>query len=108
VAPVQIRVSPLSLFLLRKKSLAEKESNMFYVYVLKCRDDSLYTGYTNDIKKRLKMHNDGKASKYTRSRRPVKLIAQWPFKNKSEAMKHEIKFKALPRKEKIKSIERCF
>ena len=50
------------------------------------------------------MHNDGKASKYTRSRRPVKLIAQWPFKNKSEAMKHEIKFKALPRKEKIKSI----
>lgn len=77
---------------------------MFYVYVLKCRDGSLYTGYTNDLKKRLKMHNDGKASKYTRSRRPVKLIAQWPFANKSDAIRYEIKFKSLPRKSKLAEI----
>lgn len=77
---------------------------MFYVYVLRCRDGSLYTGYTNDLKKRLKMHNCGKASKFTRSRLPVEMIAKWPFRSKSEAMKHEIAFKSLTRKEKLASI----
>ena len=77
---------------------------MFYVYVLRCKDGSLYTGYTNDLKRRLKEHSDGKASKYTRSRLPVKLIAKWPFTTKSEAMKYEIKFKSLSRKEKIEAI----
>ncbi|KHO47753.1 MAG: hypothetical protein QT00_C0002G0415 [archaeon GW2011_AR5] len=81
---------------------------MFYVYVLRCRDGSFYTGYTNDVRKRLEMHNNGKASKYTRSRRPVELVAKWPFHTKSEAMRHEIKFKSLPRKAKIFAIKQGF
>ena len=47
---------------------------MNYTYILKCRDNSLYTGWTNDIDKRIKAHNDGKGAKYTKSRRPVELI----------------------------------
>ena len=77
---------------------------MFYVYVLRCKDGSLYTGYTNDLKKRLEMHNKGKASKYTRSRLPVKLVAKWPFMTKSGAMKHEAAFKSLSRTAKIEKI----
>ena len=74
---------------------------MFYVYVLKCRDGSFYTGYTDDVQKRLKLHKEGKASKYTRSRLPVEIVAQWSFESKSRAMKHEIMFKSLTRKEKM-------
>ena len=77
---------------------------MFYVYVLKCKDGSLYTGYTKDLKKRLKKHNGGKASKYTRSRLPVEIVAHWSFETKSEALKHEILFKSLSIKEKKKKI----
>ncbi|MBS3050938.1 MAG: GIY-YIG nuclease family protein [Candidatus Aenigmarchaeota archaeon] len=81
---------------------------MFYVYVLKCRDGSLYTGYTNDLKKRLSMHKEGKASKYTRSRLPVELVAKWSFATKSEAMKHEISFKSLTREAKIATARNGF
>lgn len=77
---------------------------MFYVYVLKCRDGTLYTGYTNDLKSRLAKHNSGKGSKYTRSRLPFKLVAKWKFSGKSEAMRKEIAFKALPREKKIAAI----
>lgn len=77
---------------------------MFCVYVLKCRNGSLYTGYTNDLKKRLKLHNDGNASKYTRCRLPVEIVAQWTFSSKSEAMRHEIMFKSLSRREKMNKI----
>ena len=73
---------------------------MFYVYVLKCKDGSLYTGYTDNLSKRLELHNAGKASKYTRSRLPVEIIAKWAFDSKSQAMKHEIRFKSLSRGEK--------
>ena len=47
-----------------------------YMYVLECADGSLYTGYTTDVEKRLKTHNAGKGAKYTRARRPVKLLYQ--------------------------------
>ncbi len=77
---------------------------MFCVYVLKCKDGSLYTGYTNDMDRRLKLHNEGKASKYTRSRLPVELVARWTFAGKPEAMKYEMTFKSLPRKTKMKKI----
>jgi putative endonuclease len=79
---------------------------MFYVYVLCCRDGSLYTGYTNDLKKRLRMHNLGTAAKYTRSRLPVKMVAKRPFATKSEAMKYEAAFKKLSRKAKMKKMPR--
>ena len=77
---------------------------MFYVYVLRCSDGSLYTGYTNDIEKRIAMHNSGKASRYTRSRLPVETIARWVCKTKSEAMAAERMFKCLTRDEKLRRI----
>ena len=79
--------------------------NMFYVYVLKCRDGSFYTGYTNDLEKRVTRRNDGNAAKYTRARRPVMLATKWQFPTQREAMQAEAKFKTLSRKEKIKRIQ---
>ena len=77
---------------------------MFYVYVVECSDKTYYTGYTNDIDKRLDRHNKGLASKYTRSRRPVRLVWKKRAKNQSYAMKTEIKVKKLKRIDKEKLI----
>ena len=70
-------------------------------YILKCSDNSLYTGWTNDIKHRLKMHNEGKGAKYTRGRGPVELVYLEEFETKQEAMSREAKIKRLSRKEKL-------
>ena len=70
------------------------------MYVLECGDGSYYTGWTNDLAKRVRSHQSGKGGKYTRSRLPVKLIKKWRAKNRSEAMRREALFKALSRKEK--------
>jgi putative endonuclease len=72
------------------------------VYMLRCRDNSLYTGITNDLPKRLRAHAAGKASKYTRSRLPVALAYTEPQKSKSAAQKREAAIKQLPRSQKIK------
>lgn len=74
-------------------------------YILKCSDNSLYTGWTNDIKYRLKMHNEGKGAKYTRGRGPVELVYLEEFDTKQEAMSKEAKIKRLTRKEKLLLIE---
>ena len=74
-------------------------------YILKCSDNSLYTGWTNDIKHRLKMHNEGKGAKYTRGRGPVELVYLEEFDTKQEAMSKEAKIKRLTRKEKLLLIE---
>ena len=73
---------------------------MNYTYILKCKDETLYTGWTNDIEKRLEAHNAGKGAKYTRSRRPVELVYLEQFETKEEAMSREVKVKQLSRKEK--------
>ena len=70
------------------------------VYLLRCHDDSLYTGITNDLPKRLKAHAAGKASKYTRSRLPVKLAYSEQKQTKSAALKREAAIKRLRRAEK--------
>ena len=75
------------------------------IYRLKCSDNSLYTGWTNDIKHRLKMHNEGKGAKYTRGRGPVELVYLEEFDTKQEAMSKEAKIKRLTRKEKLLLIE---
>jgi putative endonuclease len=72
-----------------------------WVYILRCSDGSLYTGWTNDIEKRLASHNRGTASKYTRGRRPVELIFKEGFKTKEEAMSREAKIKSLKKTEKL-------
>lgn len=74
-------------------------------YILKCNDNSLYTGWTNDITHRLKMHNEGKGTKYTRGRGPVELVYLEEFETKQEAMSREAKIKRLTRKEKLLLIE---
>ena len=79
--------------------------SMCYTYILKCSDGTYYTGWTNDLDKRLKAHNGGKSgAKYTRNRRPVTLVYYEEFQRKQEAMKREYAIKQLGRKEKQKLI----
>lgn len=73
---------------------------MNYTYILKCKEDSLYTGWTNDLKKRITSHNAGKGAKYTKARRPVELVYYEEFQTREEAMKREYAIKQLSRKEK--------
>lgn len=73
---------------------------MNYTYMLRCQDGSLYTGWTTDIDKRVRMHNEGKGAKYTHSRRPVKLVYYETFGTKEEAMSREYAIKRLKKKEK--------
>lgn len=78
---------------------------MNYTYILSCADGSLYTGWTNDLEKRLAAHNAGKGGKYTRSHRPVALAYYEEFSTKEEAMRREAAIKNLTRPEKLKLIE---
>lgn len=73
----------------------------YYVYLLRCSDDTLYTGCTNDLKRRIQAHNAGKGAKYTRSRRPVELVYQEIQPDRSAALRREAKVKQLLRKEKL-------
>ena len=81
------------------------EERKFYVYMLRCKDRSLYTGYTIDLEKRLSTHQEGKASKYTRSRGPVTLVYFEEFESKSEAMRREIGIKQLNKRQKEELIK---
>jgi putative endonuclease len=83
-----------------------RPSSRWLVYLLRCRDGSLYTGITNDLPKRLKAHAAGKASKYTRSRLPVRLAYSEPQKSKSAALKREAAIKRLRRSEKNRLVAR--
>ena len=78
---------------------------MNYTYILKCADDTLYCGWTNDLEKRIKVHNEGKGAKYTRSRLPVKIVYCEEFETKSEALKREHAIKKLTRGQKEKLIK---
>ena len=78
---------------------------MNYVYMLRCRDGSLYTGWTNDLEKRLKAHNSGVASKYTRARLPAELVYSEEWDSKEAAMSREWHIKRLTREEKLKLID---
>ena len=78
---------------------------MNYVYILRCNDDSLYTGWTNNLEKRIKAHSDGKGAKYTRARVPVELVYFEVFEDKIEDMKREYAIKQLKRKEKLELIK---
>ncbi len=77
---------------------------MYYVYILKCNDNTLYTGITNDLNNRIKKHNNGTASKYTRARLPVKYTFICSVADKSEALKLEIKIKKLTKSKKLELI----
>lgn len=75
------------------------------VYILKCKDKSLYTGITNDIQKRLADHRAGRGSKYVRSRLPVVIVYEENIRTKSKALRREMEIKRLTRQQKLKLIK---
>jgi UV DNA damage endonuclease len=83
-----------------KKLRTELRNGSWFVYLLRCASGSLYTGITNDLPRRLKQHNAGTASRYTRSRLPVTLVYQEPQASHSHALKRELAIKGLSRQEK--------
>lgn len=78
---------------------------MNYTYMVECSDGTLYTGWTNNIEKRIEIHNKGKGAKYTRSRLPVELKYYETFTTKREAMQREYQIKQLSRQDKLKLIK---
>lgn len=72
-----------------------------YTYILRCSDDTLYTGWTNNLAKRIKTHNAGKGARYTRGRLPVELLYYEVFSTKQAAQKREAQIKKLSRQEKL-------
>lgn len=73
----------------------------WFVYMLRCGDGSLYTGYTNDVARRLAAHQSGRGARYTRSHLPVVLAYQEELADKSSAMRREIQIKQMSRQEKL-------
>ena len=78
----------------------------WHVYIVRCADDSLYTGCTNDLVRRVDAHNAGKGARYTRSRRPVQVVWSVRVKDKSAALSREAKLKQLTRAEKLALVAR--
>jgi predicted GIY-YIG superfamily endonuclease len=85
----------------RNKATMKPGGETWFVYLLGCADGSLYTGITKDVDRRSRQHNDGTASRYTRSRRPTVLVYQEAQPSKSAALKREAAIKALARSEKM-------
>ena len=71
-----------------------------FTYIVECSDHTLYTGWTNDLEKRIQAHNAGKGAKYTKTRRPVRLVYFETFQTKEEAMSREYRIKRLSRRKK--------
>lgn len=78
---------------------------MNYTYIVRCKDDTLYCGWTNNLEKRMASHNAGTGAKYTRNRHPVELVYYEIFETKEEAMSREYAIKRLTRQEKLRLIE---
>src|SRR5690625_7815580 len=89
----------------KKQRQLSMETNEHIVYILQCKDHSLYTGYTNNLKKRLQLHESGKGAKYTRGRGPFKVVFIEKHQTKAQALKREYAIKQLTRKEKEQLIQ---
>lgn len=76
-----------------------------YVYLVRCADDSLYTGYSTDVMRRVRFHNTGKGAKYTRSRLPVELVAHWEYPDKGTALSAEYRLRHMPRARKLRQAQ---
>ena len=76
-----------------------------YVYIVKCKDESLYTGYAKNVEQRVEKHNKGLGAKYTKVRRPVVLVYQEMYETKSEALKREYQIKQYSRNKKLALIK---
>lgn len=80
--------------------MAKTSEDKWFVYILRCADDTLYTGITNDLIRRRDQHNAGTASRYTRSRLPVELVYQESLASRSLALNRELAIKSLSRQKK--------
>lgn len=78
---------------------------MHFIYIVRCADGTLYTGWTTDLTRRIAAHNAGCGAKYTRSRRPVTLLYHESFATKEEALRREYAIKQLPREKKLQLIK---
>jgi len=87
-----------------RKPRPKPPGDPWFVYIVRCADATLYTGITKDVKRRCQQHNAGTASRYTRSRRPTKLVWQEAQPSQSSALKREAAIKAMTRKEKLAMI----
>ena len=79
---------------------------MYFVYLLECRDKSIYCGYTNQLVKRVETHSKGQGAKYTQRRRPVKLVYFEEFESRSDAMRREHQIKGFSRGKKLEMIKK--
>ena len=79
---------------------------MWYLYILRCKDNTLYTGITTDVEKRLEAHRSGKGAKYTRGRGPLELVYQEECGDHPNALRREAEIKRLPREEKLRLIQK--
>ncbi len=79
--------------------------SLHYVYIVRCQDNTLYTGYTTDIDRRIAEHNQGIGAKYTRGRLPVSLEYVEEYQSKSQALSREYEIKAMKRIDKLKLLE---
>ena len=87
------------------KNILIRVSELNYTYILECKDGTYYTGWTNNLEKRLKDHNEGRGAKYTKARLPVSLIYYEEFQTKEEAMRREYAIKHMTRSEKDQLIK---
>lgn len=85
----------------KRKNIGQKN----YTYIVRCSDETLYTGWTNNLEKRMQAHNSGKGAKYTKIRRPVELVYFEEYDTKQEAMKREYEIKQLSREKKLALIQ---
>ncbi len=79
---------------------------MNYIYIIRCKDKSLYTGWTNNLERRFKAHKEGKGAKYTKGRGPLELVYFEEFEERAKAMKREYEIKKMSREKKLKMIEK--
>lgn len=79
---------------------------MNYTYIVRCKDETLYCGWTNNLEKRIASHNQGTGAKYTRNRRPVELVYYEAFDTKEAAMRREYEIKHMSRNQKIALIDK--
>ena len=85
---------------IEERSIHVQGEKMHYTYMLECKDGTYYIGYTNDLEKRIKAHNEGKGAKYTKGRGPVKLVYYEEYEDKNTAMRREWEMKQLTRIQK--------
>ena len=85
----------------KRKNIGQRN----YTYIVRCSDETLYTGWTNNLEKRMQAHNSGKGAKYTKIRRPVELVYFEEYDTKQEAMKREYAIKQLSREKKLALIQ---